>query len=831
MMAKNNHPAHGRSVWFAALISLAAAILITACGGGGSSGSSSPPPPAASLTYPSSTFVYVVGTAITPVVPTASSGLSSFTVSPALPAGLSLNSSNGTLSGTPTAASAAATYTVTASGGGATATASLSITVNPASPSSVSYPASAFTFTTNIAANTLTPTAGGGAVSSWSIAPALPAGLTFDTTTGAISGTPTAASAASSYVVTAQNAGGQSTVTLTIEVDSGVLLDVGHQAPISVLRMSGSSVLSVDQSGHWNLWDYTSGSEIVSGNLYCAPNCSTATGPPAPVADMAGGTIALVTQNGFEFLSSTTGQPISTITASGSWWSLASDGSYLVTGSSTGLSVWSPSGTALASLSGDYSKAVAFAAPGQIQLAASPAGQNVIQTVSVPSGTATTGPAFNGTFSSWFLDGSRFITTAGTTVLVYSPASALQATMVFSSAASFVGQGNWIWSVAGFGGELQIFPVATSSAPVASLTIATAWSEEPSGTTLAVENGYPTGFEVIDLSGSSLSETPYSNYTLYGYAAASTSQWMLSSAPGVLLDGASLGGTLRYFDYGMVSSIAGGTGSIAVATASGQVVYFDATTLAQEGVIPILASQLLMSSDGSVLATVEDGGLTTGIYSLPAATLLYTWSYPSGGVTEVAGGVGLSGSGTILTQVLAPTSGSGPITLEASPATGGSPTFSTTVNSGGQIFASPNGTLFATTSGSGTDLWNNSTLVTAVTGSPVGWVDDGHLLVNTYALPFPGAPEPTYAGCNVYSPTGQSTGSCALPQVSAFDAVTSDLIYAVNLAEVLSISTGDVSWMSGDSPVPPGSGPASVGAVAGTHVIFMSGSNVLAQGF
>jgi Putative Ig domain len=47
----------------------------------------------------------------------------------------------------------------------------------------------------------------------------LAAGLSFNATTGAISGTPSATSAAASYVVTAQNAGGQMPVTLTIEVD------------------------------------------------------------------------------------------------------------------------------------------------------------------------------------------------------------------------------------------------------------------------------------------------------------------------------------------------------------------------------------------------------------------------------------------------------------------------------------------------------------------------------------------------------------------------------------------------------------------------------------
>src|SRR5215469_9493169 len=143
---------------------VSAALFLTGCGGGGSG---SPPP--ASISYPSSSMVFVVGTTITPVVPTASQGLSSFTISPALPTGLSLNSSNGPLSGTPTATSAATTYDVMASGGGANASASVSITVNPIPPSSPSYGAAAVTFTTHTAARPLTPTSKGGPVAGWSI--------------------------------------------------------------------------------------------------------------------------------------------------------------------------------------------------------------------------------------------------------------------------------------------------------------------------------------------------------------------------------------------------------------------------------------------------------------------------------------------------------------------------------------------------------------------------------------------------------------------------------------------------------------------------------------
>ncbi len=87
------------------------------------------------LTYSTNPAVYTQGTAIEPNVPTSSGGaVSSYSVAPTLPAGLSLDTSTGVISGTPMAVIAAASYTVTASNSAGGTTASLSITVNPSAP-------------------------------------------------------------------------------------------------------------------------------------------------------------------------------------------------------------------------------------------------------------------------------------------------------------------------------------------------------------------------------------------------------------------------------------------------------------------------------------------------------------------------------------------------------------------------------------------------------------------------------------------------------------------------------------------------------------------------
>ncbi|MDO9438611.1 putative Ig domain-containing protein [Hydrogenophaga sp.] len=84
--------------------------MLSACGGGGD------------LNYDTEQALYVVGEAITPNNPTLSGGnpkapagaTAAFSVEPALPAGLTLNTSTGVISGTPTKLKRQATHTVTA---------------------------------------------------------------------------------------------------------------------------------------------------------------------------------------------------------------------------------------------------------------------------------------------------------------------------------------------------------------------------------------------------------------------------------------------------------------------------------------------------------------------------------------------------------------------------------------------------------------------------------------------------------------------------------------------------------------------------------------------
>ena len=87
----------------------------------------------AGLAYSAASATYTMGTPITPNSPTSTGGaVAAYSVSPDLPAGLSLDDDTGVVTGTPTAVTAKANYTVTASNATGSATATVTITVNAA---------------------------------------------------------------------------------------------------------------------------------------------------------------------------------------------------------------------------------------------------------------------------------------------------------------------------------------------------------------------------------------------------------------------------------------------------------------------------------------------------------------------------------------------------------------------------------------------------------------------------------------------------------------------------------------------------------------------------
>ncbi len=125
-----------------------------------------------------------------------------------LPAGMSFNGSTGAVSGTPTATLAATTFTVTVTdAAGATSAKTFSLTINGALSTVQAVASRTGTINTLVASFTPVTASGGSTPYAFALSGgALPAGMSFSTTTGAVSGTPAAALATTTYTVTVTDA-------------------------------------------------------------------------------------------------------------------------------------------------------------------------------------------------------------------------------------------------------------------------------------------------------------------------------------------------------------------------------------------------------------------------------------------------------------------------------------------------------------------------------------------------------------------------------------------------------------------------------------------------
>jgi uncharacterized repeat protein (TIGR02543 family) len=213
--------------------------------------------PPAGLAYAGNPATYTKGVAIVANVPSNAGGaIASYTVGSPLPAGLDLDPNNGIISGTPTALAPAAVYRITGTNSGGSTFVDLNLAVVDAPPA-IGYGGGNFTFHVGTPLTPLVPTLTGGAVLTWTIAPALPAGLAFNTGNGTISGTPSAPAVSQTYTITATNSGGSSVATPSLQVlppapvitlqPHGLILAAGATASFSTAA-TGTGTLSFQWS-------------------------------------------------------------------------------------------------------------------------------------------------------------------------------------------------------------------------------------------------------------------------------------------------------------------------------------------------------------------------------------------------------------------------------------------------------------------------------------------------------------------------------------------------------------------------------------------------------
>lgn len=668
----------------------------------------------------------------------------------------------------------------------------------------------------------LTANNNGGAASSWAVMPALPGGLSFNSSTGAITGTPNSFGP-TNVTVTATNSGGSSTVTLTLRADS-VLLNLGAKCLIDssgatqngVLAISATNVLTMDCGlgpQHWVLWNYASGVLLAQGDA-CPVNTCEGLDPSglAPYAELAGPSAVVPYvppgtsgPQGFQVLSTSDGTMLSSVVpGNGMFWDhLASDGSYVcgAVASSGNLTIWAPNGSVVATVTGNYGGAKAYCAPGQVQVALGPKGTNVIETITVPGGVSTVSPGYAGTFNSWFSDGSAFLSNVNTTVWIYSPAAVqLDHDASLPTVTRLGGRGPWFWT--DDGATLEIYKVGSSATPTASFA---ATAIAPSGSSIGILG---STFGIVDLSPAVPTETNYSPPFDGVYAAVSASQWVVGNgANGVVVAGPTLATTPRYFGYGQVLSLAGSTTHLAVGTSIGNILIFNASDLSLETTLNLTASQLQMSADGTVLEVLTSVGpnnFAVNTISLPSGSVINTWPYPNIG-NPLPSSISLSSSGALLGQVLSTpcqvTSSSGGVALWS------------IASCSPPIALSQDDTLIAVPSGTNSsNIYLNDTLASAIPALAVGWLQNNLLAANVSS---------DSGGASLYDSTGIKQNSPALPHLyGPLQAVGTGSFYDEGANVIYSLSTGAATWS-------PPADAGRTGTIAGSLVVFPTESNQL----
>lgn len=837
--------------------------------------------PPTHLVYPQAEIDGYVSLAIAADTPQVTGTVDSYEVSPVLPAGLVLDLLTGTISGAPAATQTAATYTVTArnAAGSTTATVQIAVAVAPAEPSGLAYPQT--TISTYVGRE-ITPDlpATAGAVTSWRVDPALPPGLRLDGRTGVIYGTPTAAAPEATYTITGANVSGSLTaqVSVTVHETPVILAQVNNDWGYN-LQFAGNRVLS-EGAGIWMLWNYSTGGLVASGDNWhgTGGNSGFWDTPWMPqIARMAGGTLALGVPGGIEVRSAGTGALLSIIVSPGygisdatgkpqqvDAWDLAPDGSFVAIETMEGLYAYAPDGRLLCSKAGYYLGTSArresvFVAPGKILVANGPAASNAVETFTVPGGVSTISPPYQGDFYTWSGDGKRFFSQYGyvnesgqteqpgsdSRVWIYSSAGELQSVVQPPYFYHLGGWGKWMW-LAGYSDQTNYsyFSVYRMGSMDAVLTTGT---RDPytqiSGGTVAIFPHDASDLGIVDLSGAQPVEKEYTvplnrqvpSDRPYGpgdYAAGPQGKWVAATDERIV-DGASLGSEhVRFFGNGSVTSIAGSSGTVAVATGDGKVTLYDPANATATGSVDMYSGQVELSTDGSVLAAGAESGLELNFYALPSGALIQGISYPDYDMGELH--FDLAGSGSNVAITLVPTIHAESSAYEVRAVAGGSPILSSEEAGGVPAVISPDGTLVAVTnedvnSADTVSIFRNGSQVAKVSGLALGWVDNGRLLVANFDWK-------GIEGATIYSPTGKALGNPPLPkevlspfQMAPAQGVSTDVVYFPSLNAMYSLSTGKRVWSSpypgdmydwGQMRVP--------GAVAGPYVVFESEGKIIA---
>ena len=191
---------------------------------------------APSISYSNNDISGTKNVAISPSIsPTTSGGtITSWEISPSPGFAFTFNSANGEISGTPSVLLTRTQYTIWANNSGGSSVAYVNVTINDVAPNTIVYSSHDLILEKGTAMTTTTPAIGGGTVTTWEISPSIPSGLSFSSTTGAISGTPSSLqTTAVAYTIWANNSGGSTSTQMNITINDQIA-SISYSTPVEI---------------------------------------------------------------------------------------------------------------------------------------------------------------------------------------------------------------------------------------------------------------------------------------------------------------------------------------------------------------------------------------------------------------------------------------------------------------------------------------------------------------------------------------------------------------------------------------------------------------------
>lgn len=255
------------------------------------------PPPPPSIRYVPPTRVLAVDEPMTSWAPTVTGSVGVFQSQPGLPAGLSMNSTTGVISGTPLFEQDMAMYEVTAQSFAGTLTTMIGIEIVTPTPG-ISYPGPVRELLLNVPISPWAPQVVG-VVSGFEAVPALPAGLSLNSVDGVIAGAPTQVQPLTEYTITANATGGTVSTTIGIMVSqpppcAPYGTQVGNRCWYLGQPHQSCAQVCADHGGYHAATASFAGSGGTNAN--CTQVLRAFVGPDLPAAT------AVTTLNGFDSL-------------------------------------------------------------------------------------------------------------------------------------------------------------------------------------------------------------------------------------------------------------------------------------------------------------------------------------------------------------------------------------------------------------------------------------------------------------------------------------------------------------------------------------------------